>query len=264
MSFQVVLVGSQEASPAFQFIKVPHDQCATGNPCVGINSCDKCQTAMNATNATICSWYVSTTPSVYNSKCDVNKPGLVDTALYTQTLGSCPSCTGTTCLDCNTDSSCRWVAVQLLTTLAFGECLSNSTPSLKTNITTCPTTCQLHSCAACTVVPACSWFTGSTLFNEICDLTSDGKLQHPAQHPLTPPCGACKADRCFECNSEAGCGWYAHTAGPLVLEQGCYPTNNFPLGRVLLGNSDSKCKGVPSRSSHLAASFGFLAFLIVI
>jgi hypothetical protein len=117
----------------------------------------------------------------------------------------------------------------------------------------------VHSCNQCTALPTCSWFTGSSIIDDSCDLTSDAKLQHPAQSASATPCAPCKADRCYECNGLSGCGWYVKKVGFLIVAEGCYAT--APSGRVLLPNSDSKCKGVPGSSSHVVASLGLVVGL---
>jgi len=255
----------REASPSFAYSKVPAGKCATGNPCAGVRTCSKCQEVVNATNSSTCSWYTSSSPSFYNSKCDDNKPGIVDAGLYTVVTGQCPICAGTSCLDCQAEGlqTCRWVAVQGLTGIGFGECLANTvaTPSTKRNITTCPATCQVHSCKACTALATCSWFQGGGSFvDDSCDLTSDSKM-HLTQTQATIPCAPCKADRCYECNSESGCGWYANKILGQIVAQGCYPNTQIPSGRVLIANSDSKCKGVPASSAHVVASLGLVFVL---
>jgi hypothetical protein len=188
----------------------------------------------------------------------------VDAGLYTMVSGTCPLCAGTSCLDCKAEANCKWVAVQGLTGIGFGECLktSDATPTTKKEITTCPATCQVHSCNACTALPTCSWFTGSSIIDDSCDLTSDAKLQHPAQKPAQTPCAPCLADRCYECNGLSGCGWYVKK-GPfnVILAEGCYQSSQIPSGRVLLPNSDSKCKGQPGSSAHVVASLGLVVLL---
>jgi len=254
----------REAAPSFAYSKIPKDSCATGNPCSGVLSCSDCQAIQNTQNATICSWFTSKSPSFYNHKCDDIKAGVVDSRLYTQVSGTCPVCAGTSCLSCKAELGCKWVAVQGLTGIGFGECLQNSaaTPTTKRDIATCPATCQVHSCKACTGTASCSWFTGSSVVDDSCDLSSDARIQHPAQTPLTTPtsCGACMADRCFECNGLPGCGWYVNKRLGVILLEGCYANNAFPSGRVLLPNSDKQCEGASS-STHLVASIGLLLVL---
>jgi len=255
----------REASPSFAYTKVPKDSCSTGNPCSGVNSCTDCQ-AVLAQNLSVCSWFTSKSPSFYSNKCGDSLAGVVSSNLYTQVSGTCPLCAGTSCLDCKAEPNCKWVAVQGLTGIAFGQCLPTSatTPTAKKEIATCPATCQVHSCLACTAVASCNWFTGSSVVDDSCDLASDAKLQHPAQTPFTmaSQCGSsCLADRCFECNGLPGCGWYVNKKLGVIVLQGCYSTNNFPTGRSLLPNSDSKCEGVPSSSTHLVASIGLLLVL---
>jgi len=219
----------------------------------------------NSTNASICSWFTSKSPSFYNSKCDDNKAGVVDSGLYNQVSGSCPLCAGTSCLDCKAEANCKWVAVQGVTGIGFGECLktADTTPASKRDIATCPATCQLHSCKTCAAITACNWFSGSSVVDDSCDLASDARIQHPAQTGIASvaSCGACMADRCFECNGLTGCGWYAQKALGLIIREGCYSSASFPSGRVLIANSDSKCEGVPSSSLQVAASMGLLLVL---
>jgi len=255
----------REASPSFAYTKVPKDSCATGNPCSGINTCSGCQLVQNSTNASICSWFTSKSPSFYNSKCDDNKAGVVDSNLYDQVSGACPVCAGTSCLDCKAEANCKWVAVQGLTGIGFGECLQSSatTPTTKKDIATCPATCQVHSCKDCAAISVCNWFSGSSIVDDSCDLASDAKIQHPAQTPVSSvgSCQPCWADRCYECNGLPGCGGYANKKLGLIIAEGCYSTTGFPSGRVLIPNSDSKCKGVPSGSIEVAASMGLLFVL---
>jgi len=255
----------REASPSFAYTKVPKDSCATGNPCAGVNTCLGCQQVQNSTNASICSWFTSKSPSFYNSKCDDSEAGVVDSNLYTQVAGSCPLCAGTSCLDCKAEANCKWVAVQGLTGIGFGECLQTSatTPSTKKDIATCPATCQVYSCKTCAAITACNWFSGSSIIDDSCDLATDATLQHPAQTAISSvaQCGACMADRCYECNGLPGCGWYAKKELGITLASGCYSNNGFPSGRVLVSNSDSKCDGVPSSSAHVAVSMGVLLVL---
>jgi len=250
----------REASPAFAYSQVPNGSCATGNPCSGILTCQSCQTTPGN-----CSWYTSKSPSLYNSKCDLATSGVVDTSLYSSVSGTCPSCSESSCLGCKAESGCKWVAVQGLTGIAFGQCLPTATPtpSAKTEIATCPATCQVHTCLSCTAVSACRWFTGSSVVSDSCDLATDATLQHPTQNGLSQSssCTACMADRCGECNQLPTCGWYAKKLGPLTIEQGCYPTSNYPSGRVLVPSTDSKCDGGVSGVTPVAASFGLLAVL---
>lgn len=258
----------REASPSFAYTKVPADSCAAGNPCSGVLNCKKCQEVQGAANASVCNWYTSASPSFYNSKCDDKEAGVVDTKLYTAVSGTCPACAGTSCADCKAESGCKWVAVQGLTGIGFGECLTNAaaTPTAKKEITTCPSTCNVHTCFDCAAISACNWFTASPggVIDDSCDLASDATLQHPSQTAVTSPgsCGVCKADRCYECNKLPGCGWYAKKALGITLAQGCYAT--APAGRVLVPNTDSKCEGVPSGSTHLAASVGVLFVLALV
>jgi len=255
----------REAPPSFAYSKVNAGSCSTGNLCGGVNTCQLCQGVENATNATVCSWYTSKSPSFYNSKCDDNRPGAIAANLYTQELGTCPLCAGTSCLSCKAEANCKWVAATVGFGTAFGQCLQTSvaTPAIKQEITTCPATCQVYSCAGCSAISQCSWFTGSKIIDDSCDLATDAKLQHPTQ-TVASPCGQCMADRCYECNGLTGCGWYANKVLGVIVEQGCYPTSNFPSGRVVVPNSDSKCKGVPSGSSQTFVSIGVLAVLALL
>jgi len=250
----------REAPPAFAYSKVNQGSCSTGNLCAGVNNCQGCQLVTNSSNATVCSWYTSKSASFYNSKCDDYGPGVVSADLYTQEMGSCPLCAGTSCLSCKAELNCKWVAATIGFGTGFGQCLQTSatTPALKKEIPTCPATCQVYSCQACSLNSQCSWFSGSTVIDDSCDLATDGKLQHPTQ-TATSPCLQCMADRCYECNGLAGCGWYAKKVAGFIVLEGCYAT--APAGRVLVPNSDSKCKGVPSGSSQVAASIGVLAVL---
>jgi len=248
----------RETSPSFAYSKVT--DCA-GNPCSGVATCQKCQD-VNKTDGTGCNWFTSKSPSFYNSKCDDDTPGLVDGGLYNVVTGVCPECAGTSCLNCKEESNCKWVATSTGLGTAFGQCLksADSTPTGKSIIATCPATCQLHSCVACKANSQCSWFTGGGAFaDDSCDLASDATLQHPVQHAATT-CDACMADRCYECNNLAGCGWYARKVGFVTVQEGCFATPG-PSGRSLVSNTDSKCDGVPSGSSQVAVSMGVLAVL---
>lgn len=255
----------REASPSFAYSKVPADSCSAGNPCSGVNTCSKCQDVQNKANATICNWFTSKSPSIYNSKCDDKSAGVVDKNLYTQISGTCPACAGVSCVDCKAEAGCKWVAVQGLTGIGFGQCLTVAavTPSAKKVIDVCPTTCKVHSCLGCAAISSCIWFTGSSFIDDSCDLATDAKLQHPVQTPISSPgsCGVCQADRCYECNNLPNCGWYAKKLGFATLAEGCYATASPPSGRVLVSNTDSKCGGVPSGSVHVAASVGLLFVL---
>jgi len=256
----------REASPAFAYTKVPPASCATGNPCSGVATCQLCQAVTNATNATLCGWYTSKSPSFYNSKCDAVLPGVVDASLYDAVVGTCPVCAGTSCLTCLAETNCKWVAVSVGLGTAFGQCLQTSaaTPTAKTQITTCPATCQVYSCNQCTTLSACSWFTGSSIIDDSCDLASDALIQHPTQSAAATPCAPCLADRCYECNGLAGCGWYAKVELGLTIAQGCYATASAPSGRTLFANSNSKCKGVPGSSSQVSISIGVLLVLALL
>jgi len=258
----------REASPSFAYTQVPSDSCSAGNPCSGVLTCNACQGVQNAANASACSWFTSKSPSFYNSKCDDNKIGVVDTKLYTPVTSTCPPCAGISCSTCKAESGCKWAAVQGLTGIGFGECLTSTAtiPSAKKDITVCPATCNVHTCLDCAAITACNWFTGSSVIDDSCDLATDAKIQHPAQTPVTSPgsCGVCKADRCYECNKLPNCGWYAKKALSIIVAEGCYPTNSFPAGRVLVSNTDSKCDGVPSGSTHVVASIGVLSVLILV
>jgi len=230
-----------------------------------VNTCSACQLVVNATNATVCNWYSSKSPALYNSKCDDSLPGVVDSGLYDMVSGSCPLCAETSCLTCKAENNCKWVAVSTVFGSAFGQCLTTSAtnPTGKTEIPTCPAICQVYSCSACSAISACSWFTGSSVVDDSCDLATNAKFEHPEQSVATT-CGACMADRCYECNGLPGCGWYAKKLGSLILLQGCYSTTGFPSGRTLLSNSDSQCKGVPSGSSQVAISLGLLVVLALL
>lgn len=260
----------REAAPSFAYSKTPSDSCSSGNLCAGIPSCSTCQTtnaSASAANSSTCSWYKSKQPNFYNSKCDDNKPSAVETGLYDQVMGTCPVCGGTTCIDCKAEAGCKWVAVSQGLGTAFGQCLptATATPTVKKEITTCPAVCNVHSCASCITNSACNWFTsGGMTVDDSCDLASDATFQHPFQQPVptkVAQCPACAADRCYECNNLAGCGWYVKRVGFVDLAQGCYATNAPPSGRTLRSNTDSKCSGVPSSSTHVAASLGLVLIL---
>jgi len=168
-------------------------------------------------------------------------------------------------VNCKAENGCQWVAVQGVTGIAFGQCLASTAdvPTGKTSIATCPDTCKVHSCQDCTKISACRWFSGSSVVDDSCDLASDATLQHPVQKGLdqSSQCGACMADRCFECNGLPGCGWYANRVGFLTLQEGCFSTTNPPSGRTKVENTDSKCDGAVSGVAPVAASFGLLAVI---
>jgi len=257
----------REAPPTFAYTQVNSASCGTGNLCSGVSTCQSCQVVTNSSNASVCSWYTSKSPSVYNSKCDDFTPGVVDSNLYTVVAGTCPLCAGTSCLSCKAEANCKWVAVSAGVGTAFGECLTTATPNptAKTELTTCPVTCQLYSCNQCNAVAnaVCNWFTGSSVIDDSCDLASDAKLQHPSQSVMST-CAQCAASRCYECNNLPGCGWYANEVLGQIVLQGCYATTSFPSGRTLIPNSNSKCKGVPSASSHIVVSVGVLFLLALL
>jgi len=253
----------REASPAFAYTKVPPASCGTGNPCAGVATCQLCQAVTNATNASLCGWYTSKSPSFYNSKCDDIKPGVVDGSLYVPVVDACPVCAGTSCLTCKAESGCKWVAVSLGLAQVFGQCLPTATPtpSTKSLVVTCPITCKLHSCNQCTSNSACAWFTGGpSLVDDVCDVATAGN-SHPVQKPAATPCAACLANECYECNGLPGCGWYAVEHFGIIGLQGCYSTGSAPSDRTLIANSNSKCKGVPSGSSQVTISIGVLLVL---
>lgn len=261
----------REASPSFAYSQTPSDSCDAGNRCAGIESCSTCQTTNVTTgaNSSACAWYTSKSPTFYDNKCDDNKPGVIDNSLYTQAVaGTCPACAGTSCTTCKAESGCKWVAVSEGLGTAFGECLptATATPRAKTEIPTCPAECSLHSCISCIANDKCNWFSGSSTIDDSCDLATDGTLQHPFQKTVypsnsNPTCGTCLADRCYECNNLSGCGWYVQKELGITIRQGCYSNTNFPAGRTLRPNSDSKCDGVPSSSAHVAASIGVMVVL---
>jgi hypothetical protein len=184
--------------------------------------------------------------------------------------GICPACAGTSCTDCKSETGCKWVAVQGLTGIGFGECLPTTTPTpaAKKDIATCPDTCNVHTCVDCAAIAACNWFTASPggVIDDSCDLASDATIQHPSQTAVTAPasCGACLADRCYECNKLPTCGWYAKKVLGVIVAEGCYATASAPSGRDLLSNTDSKCDGVPSGSTHVVASIGVLFVLALV
>jgi len=255
----------REAPPSFAYSKVA--DCA-GNPCADVPTCKTCQQVNNtAGNASACLWFSSKSPSFYNSKCDDNTPGLVNNGLYDtiSAATTCPVCAGTSCPLCQAEDGCQWVAASILGTgTAFGQCITTAAtiPTGKKVLTTCPGACALHTCVGCSATASCSWFSGSPISDDSCDLTSDAKVQHPLQTPtVTANCPKCAADQCYDCNNLNGCGWYADIHASVIFKQGCYPTNAFPSGRTLLANTNSKCKGAPSSSSHVAVSAGVLAVL---
>lgn len=253
----------REAAPSFAYTQVPSGSCATGNPCAGILTCQACQNQNSTTGN--CTWYTSKSPSIYDSKCDVANAGFVSSNLYETVTGSCPVCSGTSCVNCKAESGCQWAAVQGLTGIAFGQCLAStaSVPTGKAAIATCPATCQVHTCQDCTKIADCRWYSGSSVIDDSCDLASDATLQHPTQTGFnqTSQCSQCMADRCFECDSLPGCGWYAEKLGFITIRQGCYPDSSAPSGRVKIASTDSKCDGAVSGVAPVAASFGLLAVI---
>lgn len=250
----------REAAPSFAYSKVPAGSCSTGNLCSGMNTCSDCKDVVNpVTNDTACNWYISKSPSFYNSKCDDKTAGIVSNALYDASPAVCPLCAGNTCVDCKAENGCKWYTLQGVG--GFGECKvgTASVPTGKSEVSVCPAECDVHSCVACRSNTACSWYTGSSVIDDSCDLASDANF-HPVQTAATS-CGACAADRCFECNNLAGCGWYAEKVGPITVREGCFATASAPSGRVLVSNSDSKCDGATSGSAGVAISAGLLVAL---
>jgi len=261
----------REASPSFAYTQVPSDSCDNGNRCAGIQSCKDCQSTnvTSSTNSSACAWYKSKQPNFYDAKCDDNKAGVIDNKLYDVVNGVCPQCAGTSCTTCKAEAGCKWVAVQAIagTGSAFGECVLSSAanPSAKTEITTCPADCDVHSCNSCVGKTACRWFSGSQTIGDSCDLASDATIQHPFQSAIPSSgheqCGTCQANRCFECNGLTGCGWYVEKILGVTTRQGCFATGSAPAGRELRSNTDSKCDGVPSSSAHVMASLGIVVML---
>lgn len=260
----------REAPPAFAYTKVANDSCDTGNRCSGIESCITCQNTNSTSNpnASSCVWYTSKQSAFYDSKCD-NKANVVESKLYDAVNGQCPACAGTSCVDCKAEAGCKWVAAKLGLGTAFGECLKSDAPEPtgKDELTTCPAQCDVRSCDSCVKSSACAWFTGSDAVRDTCDLASDA-IQHPFQKPIPSPnmqtCQPCQANRCYECNNLANCGWYVEYVGPVPIRQGCFETSKAPSDRKLRPNSDSKCDGKPNSSAQVAASMALLVVLALL
>lgn len=253
----------REAAPSFAYSKTKLGYCS-GDPCAGQKTCNKCEAVTLNNDTNLCAWYTSKQPAFYDSKCGAAQGGALSSAFYNPTP-SCPVCSALTCVDCKADAQCKWVALDAgVLGTSFGQCMKSSetTPTGKSIIATCPATCNVHSCKQCQSNADCSWFTGSSVIDDSCDLTKDASA-HFGQTKATT-CPACGADRCFECNGLDGCGWYAKKVlGQIVLE-GCYSKTSFPSGRELIANTDSKCKGVPSSSASVAVSMVVLAALALV
>lgn len=259
----------REASPGFAYTKVTGGYCTNPNPCAGVGTCNDCfdvTVLENNTNTTPCSWY---TPKgsmgvLYNPKCDLGEPGTVEGAFYDAPL-TCPLCSATSCTSCKAEANCKWVAVVVATGSAFGQCLQSSTtnPTGKNTVDTCPDECEIFSCSGCKANPKCTWYSDSPAVDDTCDRSSDA-----SSHPLTTlitgssgTCPLCAASRCFECNSEAGCGWYVNTLFSVDVPNSgdCSPTSASPSGRKV-ENSDDKCDGARSGAANLAP--GLLGLLV--
>lgn len=254
----------REASPGFAYTKVADGFCG-GNICAVSNTCKGCIAVTNSSNATVCAWYNSKSPSLYNSKCDVDKVGVVTSSFYDK-ANTCPPCAGTTCVSCKAESGCDWLAVEVLGASSFGQCVTTGTKvNGKTIIGTCPATCKVYSCSACIGISECRWYTGSNVQDDSCDRATDSS-QYPFSKAIAQggTCPACKATRCFECNSESGCGWFRNTVpglGTVIPGTGdCAPTAAPGQNTKLLPSTDSKCDGAPSGAAALVP--GFAALLI--
>lgn len=259
------LAGSQgrcrEAAPSFAWNRVKAGYC-NGDPCANQNSCTDCKNVNNS----ICAWYESDHPAFYSSKCDSAEQGSLDTAFYTKTTATCPVCAGTTCTDCKKEANCKWVAVDAgVLGSTFGQCMpaDKPDPTGKSVISTCPATCDLHSCTACQANSKCSWFTKNAFVDASCDLTTDAPI-HIGQSPATT-CLECDADRCYECNKLANCGWYVKKVLGVPVASGCYSkTSATAAERTLYDNSNPKCEGVPGSSAHVTVSIVVLAVLALV
>jgi len=248
-----------EASPGFLYSKVSAPFC-NGNVCAGIQNCTSCNNQSGS-----CQWYAPATSALaalYNPKCDINSTGIVRNTLYSSTT-TCPPCADPSCLTCKADTGCDWLAVNVLGTSSFGQCVTTGTPVTgKTSTATCPATCQLYSCAACIQQTVCRWYTASSVQKDACDRSVDSSL-YPFSTALTVggTCPACKDSRCFECNNENGCGWYqTYLAGlPIPGTGACSPTASAPSNGRLIPNTDSKCAGSPSSAAVLIP--GLFVFL---
>jgi hypothetical protein len=256
-----------EASPGFAYSKRANGFC-NGNPCSGVPTCSRCKNTTDSNNNTgVCSWYDSKIPALYNAKCEQNATSNVASkTAYTENTGVCPACAGTNCGDCQADSLCQWVAVQAgALGSSFGQCiLKTGSVSGKTTVTTCATACEVHTCTACIAKPECRWYT-SSFQDPVCDRASDA-FAHPGADALTTgaTCPACSADRCYECSSLSGCGWYRETilgkAVPFTSE--CLGTSSG-TGKDKLDKDDEDCEGNPKNGASglvpgLALLFAFL------
>jgi len=251
----------REASPGFAYTKVAVGFC-DGNICAASSTCSGCAN-VTVNDTSVCAWYTSKSPPLYNSKCDVNKTGVVSSTFYNP-APSCPACAGTTCVSCKAEAGCQWLAVSVLGVTSFGQCaLSNASVTGKTSIATCPATCKIYSCTECVKIPECRWFTGSPIQSDGCDRASDAG-QYISSTALSDAgkCPACKDTRCFECNSESGCGWYRNVVpgtGLVVPGTGdCFSTTGSLTNQKLLPSTDPKCDGSPSSASALVPGLAML------
>jgi len=267
-----------EASPGFVYSKVGAGFCS-GNPCAGVANCQQCQAVNISSNCSgytgnpnPCAWYTpaSGLSAFYNAKCDLNGTGIVLSTLY-NTAVTCPICTDTTCVTCQADpgtSGCQWLAVTVLGVTSFGQCVtSGNTVTGKSVVSVCPAVCQVYSCTTCIGISSCRWYTGSSVgLSDSCDLATN-TIDHPFQTALGAgaTCPPCKDSRCFECNSETGCGWYlTELAGLTIPGTGrCAPTASPPSSSTLLPNSNSKCAGASDAAALVPGLFVLLGSFFV-
>lgn len=257
------------ASPGFAYTRVTTSFCNGGNPCSGQQTCADCKDA----NGTLpdnsmgnpCQWLVPKAgmAALYNPKCDYNY-GTFDSGFY-DPADTCPPCTGTTCGACKADTTCKWVAVVVAGVNSFGQCIQTSAavPTGKSVVDVCPDTCKIYSCSQCVANSDCRWYTKSPIRDDSCDRASDVNQHLDAESVSTvDKCPACKASRCFECNNEAGCGWYINTAfGQDTFGTECAPTAASHTNERLVPNTDKKCDGA---SDGFAVKPSLLALFVAL
>jgi hypothetical protein len=256
-----------EASPGFAYTKKANGFC-NGNPCVGVPTCSKCKGTLDANNnSNACAWYTSKVPSLYNSKCDQNATSnVVSTSAYDVLSGTCPACAYSSCSDCKLDTACKWVAIDAgILGTSFGQCVTTATSITgKTTIAQCPKSCEIHSCDACVAKTDCRWFISSAGQDPVCDRAADAP-GHPftTEYPGGGACPACSADRCYECASLTGCGWYKDTvAGFEVPFSGHCVSNANPGTNVKkIEKTDKKCEGNPNGAAAMMPALALVAFL---
>jgi len=271
-----VTPGCFDASPNFLYSKTSPGFCS-GNICAGLANCSSCQ-AINANYTGACSWFTpaSGLSAVVSPKCDIAATGIVDTTLY-NAQSTCPPCTDATCAACQADTTtagttCQWLAVTALDD-SFGQCVTSGTSVTgKSVLTTCPAQCTYYSCSGCVAANGCTWYTytGTILASttlDTCDKTSNSFL-HPTANTVTAAasCPTCRDSRCYECDSESGCGWYAEVllGGIFPGTEGCYKVGSSPsIAPTLIAKTDSKCKGNPN-SAAIALPGALLALSLFV